>query len=83
MQVVISFDLIFCFKFGWLIWCIVLQVDYFLIFHYYIIILILIYISFGVSVSLSTVSEVFWGDSFVILLALLLPIKSAVASAVF
>ena len=83
MQVVIYFDIFFCFKFGLLLWCIVLQVDYFLIFHYYIIILTLIYISFGVSVSLSTVSEVFWGDSFVILLALLLPIKSPVASAVF
>ena len=44
------------------------------------------YLSFGFSVSLLTVSELFWGDSFetfVILLAVLLPIKSPVASAVF
>ena len=44
------------------------------------------YLSFGFSVSLLTVSELFCGDSFetfVILLAVLLPIKSPVASAVF
>ena len=41
-----------------------------------------IYLSFGISVSLSNVSEAFCGDLFVILLATLLPIKSPVASAV-
>ena len=38
-----------------------------------------IYLSFGISVSLSTVSKVFWGDFIIILLAILLPIKSPVA----
>ena len=40
-------------------------------------------LSFGIPVSRSTVSEVFWVDFFVILLATLLPIKSPVASAAF
>ena len=34
-----------------------------------------IYLSFGISVSLSTVSEIFRGDLFAILLAILLPIN--------
>ena len=42
-----------------------------------------IYLPFGISVSLSTVFEVFCGDLFIILLAILLPIKSPVASATF
>ena len=42
-----------------------------------------VYISFGISISLSTVSEVFCGDLFAILVATLLPIKSSVASSVF
>ena len=42
-----------------------------------------IYLSFSIPAFLSTVSEVFWEDFFVILSAVLLPIKSPVASAVF
>ena len=81
-----------------------LTIFYFLEFHYYTIILTLdhhkfclfsgdIYLSFGISLSVSifsvsfvTVSKLFCDEvleTFVILSAILLPIKSPVASAVF
>ena len=41
------------------------------------------YLSFYISVSISTFSEAFCGDVFVILLTILLTIKSPVACAVF
>ena len=146
------FNPIFYPKFGWLIWCIVSQIYYFLIFHYYTIIIDIrlsiifclssgdIKISLGISLSLSflsvsklflvnflklfffytpllyyfnlsssiisclsseeiylslgisllysfvTVSELFCGkffETFVILLAILLPVKSPVGFDVF
>ena len=42
-----------------------------------------IYLTFAISVSLSVVSDLFSGDFCLIVLAILLPIKSPIASAVF
>ena len=42
-----------------------------------------IYLSFSISVSRSTVSEVLWGDFCVIVFSILVPIKSPAPSAVF
>ena len=53
---------------------------------FWIYIYIYIYTVFGISVSLSTVSDLFWGElleTVVILLETLVPVKSPVASAVF
>ena len=92
----IYFNSIFCSKFRWLIWCIV-DLSFFDIplLYYYTnlrspIIFCLfsgdIHRSLRISVSLSIVSEVFYGkflEAFVILLSILLPIKSPVVSAFF
>ena len=85
----IYFNPIFCPKFKWLIWCIVKQVYYFFIFHYCAILLISNHLDFPVfllDISFAcwfvSVSELFCCkhfENFVILPAVLLPIKSPVA----